>query len=174
MGLKAFVGKLELGAVGGVVLTDAEQGDILYFSGTSWINLHHGAAGEVLTSGGDGANPSWAAAGGSGTGIIWEEVTGTSKAAEVDYGYICNNAGLVTVTLPDTATVGAVVAVAGKGAGLWKLKANAGETIKFGNKTTSDAGYLQGTLQYDTVSVVCITADTTWEVYYSVGNLTIA
>lgn len=37
----------------------AEQGDIWYFNGTIWTLLHHGTAGQVLKTGGHGANPSW-------------------------------------------------------------------------------------------------------------------
>lgn len=36
------------------------QGDILYFNGTDYVRLAAGTAGYVLTSGGAGANPSWA------------------------------------------------------------------------------------------------------------------
>lgn len=35
------------------------QGDVLYFNGTAWTLLHAGTAGQSLTSGGAGANPSW-------------------------------------------------------------------------------------------------------------------
>lgn len=41
-----------------------EQGDIIYASAPSTpAALHHGDAGDILTSGGDGANPSWEAPG---------------------------------------------------------------------------------------------------------------
>lgn len=46
-----------------VVITAGEQGDILYFDGTDWVNLNHGTTGQVLTTGGHAANPSWSAAG---------------------------------------------------------------------------------------------------------------
>jgi len=36
-----------------------EQGDIWYFNGTIWSLLHHGTAGQVLKTGGHGANPAW-------------------------------------------------------------------------------------------------------------------
>lgn len=45
----------------------ATQGDILYYNGTAWVALAPGTATNVLTSGGAGANPSWAAGGGGGT-----------------------------------------------------------------------------------------------------------
>lgn len=44
------------------------QGDVLYRNATVWTFLPAGTAGQVLTTGGAGANPSWAAAGaGSGS-----------------------------------------------------------------------------------------------------------
>ena len=44
-------------------LASAAQGDVLYYNGTSYVRLAPGTSGQVLTSGGAGANPSWAAAG---------------------------------------------------------------------------------------------------------------
>lgn len=115
------------------------------------------------------------ASGGGGTGITWNEVTGTSQAAAVNNGYIANNASLVTITLPDTAAVGSIVRIAGKGAGGWRLAQNASESINFGSSvtTTGAGGYLEFTNQYDAVEVLCIVADTTWVVLSSVGNLTV-
>lgn len=132
-----------------------------------------GAAGEVLTSNGAGAEPTWQEVAG---GISWNEETGTSATMAVDNGYIANNAALVTLTLPDTAALGSVVRVAGKGAGGWKIAQNAGETIHFGTSstTTGATGYLQNTEQYDAVELVCITANTDWVVISSVGNITVA
>ncbi len=51
-----------------------EQGSIIYRNATIPAELLHGDAGQVLTSGGNGANPSWSAA---GTGTV-TAVTGTS------------------------------------------------------------------------------------------------
>lgn len=112
----------------------------------------------------------------SGTGgISWSEVTGTTQAMAVDTGYIANNAGLVTLTLPDTAAVGDIVAIAGSGAGMWKLAQNAGETVHFisSDTTTGVGGSLAATVRYDSVELVCITANTDWVVRSVVGNLTI-
>jgi hypothetical protein len=39
------------------------QGDILYYSGTTWANLGHGTTGYVLTTQGASANPIWAISG---------------------------------------------------------------------------------------------------------------
>ncbi len=111
---------------------------------------------------------------GSGSGLVWSEVTGTTQAMEVNNAYIANNAGLVTLTLPDSADVGDMLTVVGKGAGLWRIAQNASENINFGNVTTTTGvgGYLEATLRYDCVELVCTVANTTWTVRSSIGNIT--
>lgn len=106
----------------------------------------------------------------------WTEVTGTSQAAAVNSGYIANNGSLVTITLPATAALGSVVRVVGKGTGLWKLLANTGQTIHFGNTDSTVAGYIQSTQQYDALEVLCTTANTDWTVSNGPmgGNFTVA
>ena len=114
------------------------------------------------------------ASGGGGV-ASWTEVTGTSQSAAINNGYITNNAGLVTVTLPASAAVGSVVRIAGKGAGGWRLAQNSGQTVNFGasSTTTGAGGYLEFTNRYDCLEVACITANTTWVVLSAVGNLTV-
>lgn len=106
--------------------------------------------------------------------FAWNDVSGTSQAAAVNNGYIISNAAQTTVTLPATAAEGSVVCVQGKGAAGWILTANTGQTIKFGNATTSSAGSLTSTNQYDSVQIICITANTTWSVISAIGNLTVS
>lgn len=132
-----------------------------------------GSAGQVLTSNGAGALPTFQAP--AASGITWTEVTGTSQTAAINNGYITNNAGLVTVTIPTTAPVGSIVRIAGKGAGGWKLAQNASEIIHFDgiDTTTGTGGSLASTVRYDAVEIVCIVADTEWVVISSIGNLTI-
>lgn len=107
-------------------------------------------------------------------GLTWTEVTGTSQNAAVDNGYIANNGSLVTITLPSTFAIGDTIRVGGKGAGLWRLTANTGDTIHFGNQDTSAGGSLTATNRYDAIEVVGITANSDWLVLSSVGNLTVA
>lgn len=117
-----------------------------------------------------------AASNGSSTpGITWTEVTGTSQSAAINSGYITNNAGLVTVTLPSTAAVGSIVEVAGKGAGGWKIAQNASGQIHFGNQNTTSGtgGSLASTLTYDSIRLVCSTANNEWVVLSVQGNITV-
>lgn len=112
----------------------------------------------------------------TGGGFTWNEETGTSATMAVENGYIANNASLVTLTLPATATVGEQIQVAGKGAGLFKIAQNASQTIHFINAdtTTGTGGSLTAIEQYDCIELLCITENTDWSVTDSAGNFTIA
>lgn len=111
----------------------------------------------------------------NGQGITWNNVTGTSQSAAVNNGYISNNAGLVTVTLPSTAAVGQIVEVAGSGAGGWRIAQNSGQTIRFGTSatTTGVSGRLDSVNRYDAVRLICIVANTDFSVISSQGNITV-
>lgn len=115
-----------------------------------------------------------AASNGTG-GITWTEVTGTSQTAAINNGYVTNNAGLVTVTLPTTAAVGSIVRVAGSGAGGWRIAQNASGQINFGNQATTSGtgGRLDSVNRYDAVELICITANNIWSVISSQGNITV-
>jgi len=117
-----------------------------------------------------------AANGSGGGGLTWSDVTGTTQAATVNYGYVANNASLVTVTLPSTASVGDILRVVGLGDGGWRIAQNASEYIYFGNATTTTGtgGYLEFTHSKDSVELVCVVANTGWSVMSSVGNITVA
>lgn len=103
------------------------------------------------------------------------DVTGTTQAAAVNNGYIADNAGLVTITLPTTAAIGDMIPIVGKGSGGWKVAQNASQLIHFGNQvtTTGTGGSLASVNQWDCVDLICVTANTTWVVKSSIGNITI-
>jgi len=111
----------------------------------------------------------------SAGGFTWNEETGTAANMAVQNGYIANNASLVTLTLPATAALGEVVQVVGKGAGLFKIGQNAGQTIHYINSdtTTGTGGSLTAIEQYAAIELVCITANTDWAVLDSAGNFTV-
>ena len=103
----------------------------------------------------------------------WSEVTGTTQSCAVNTGYILNNASLVTATLPATASVGDVIRIVGKGAGMWKLEQNASQYIRFAGLTTTTGtgGYLQAETAYDCIEIMCTTANNGWTVISSIGNI---
>lgn len=105
----------------------------------------------------------------------WTVVTGTSQAMVVDAGYISNNAGLVTLTLPATAAVGSIIQVQGLGAGGWQIAQNALQVIHIGSAVTTIGitGFLASTNQYDSLTLLCVVANTTWTVLGGPqGNIT--
>jgi hypothetical protein len=109
------------------------------------------------------------------SGMTWTTVSGTTQSAAVNSGYVTNNAGAVTVTLPTTFAVGDAVEIKGLGAGGWVLAAGTATTIRMGTSVTSSAGSLTSANQYDTVKVTGLVANTTWSVDYSLSTgLTVA
>ena len=108
-------------------------------------------------------------------GATWSEVVGTSQAIAVNNAYIANNAGVVTFTLPATAAVGTTFRIAGKGAGGWAIAQGAGQSINDGSvsSTVGAGGSLASSQRYNAIELVCITANTTWNVISSQGNFTI-
>ena len=112
---------------------------------------------------------------GTASGIGWTDVTGASQAMVADNGYTANNAGLVTFTLPATAAYGTGLAVVGKGSGGWQINVGTGQNIQVGSlSTTVTTGSVASTNRFDSINLVCSTADTTWSVLGGVqGNLTI-
>lgn len=109
------------------------------------------------------------------TGDTAEELTG-DKTAEINHTYITNKAGTAcAITLPAAAVVGSELKIIGKGATGWTLLQAAGQQVHFGNvSTTAGAGgSLASSATRDCISLICVIADTTWQVFSSVGNITV-
>ncbi len=94
-------------------------------------------------------------------------IAGTSQLASVSHGYINQNASLTTITLPNTAPLGSVIAVQGLGVGGWVIQTGTGQNIQNGTVSTSTNGTLASVNRYDTCYLVCIVADTTWSTAYN-------
>lgn len=118
-----------------------------------------GTAGVSVTNGAGSITIS-----GSGSGIGWNNVTGTSASMAADSGYVANNAGLVTLTLPATAAFGTALSVVGLGAGGWTIAQNVGQSIIIGNVTSTVGvgGSVASSNQYDSLNLICVVANTTW------------
>lgn len=181
------------GGTGAISLTDH---GVLVGSGTTPVTqLAVGTDGQVLL-GATGADPAFASLTSSGGSIVftpganslnleasmasvfqWTEITTTPGPTQmaVNNGYIANAAGTVGLTLPATASVGDVIKVTQKGAGLADIQQNAGQTIHFGgsSSTTGAGGTVTSTSQYDSIELVCTTTDTDFIVQSSIGNWTI-
>jgi hypothetical protein len=106
----------------------------------------------------------------------WIDVITTPINLLVDRNYVTDNgATLTTFTLPLTAAFGTVIQISGKSSGGWTIAQNTGQSINFGNITTTAGvgGSLSSSNQYDYVRLLCVTADITWNVIGAIGNITI-
>lgn len=100
----------------------------------------------------------------SSGGMTMNTASGTTQALAVNNGYICTNASQCNGTLPATAAVGDLVKMVSQGAGGIKMTANTGQTIKGLGDTTTSAGSITCAAQYDSLTVICIVANTTWAI----------
>jgi len=103
------------------------------------------------------------------------DVPGPSQAIVRGSTYVANNGTGGTFTLPATATEGDSFRIIGKGAGLFSIAQNAGQLIHFDGQvtTTGVGGSITALGQYNAISIMCITTNTTWVVMNYVGNWTI-
>ncbi len=107
--------------------------------------------------------------------FAWSVVTADATFA-VNTGVIANKSGLLTMTLPATSAVGDTVSITGINTALgWKIGQNAGNQIFFGilSTTAGTGGSLASINIRDTVTLVCVTANATWNVISSIGNITV-
>jgi hypothetical protein len=111
----------------------------------------------------------------SGGGTSWKAITVNQNIVNYE-GYICNKAGLLTLTLPATAAVGTFFEVTGINTDVgWRVAQGAGQQIHFGSSSTTAGagGYLESLHKRDSVKLVCVVADTEWNVISSINNITI-
>lgn len=116
-----------------------------------------------ITIASNGANP-------------WVDQTTASVTMATNTGYTSDaGASLVTFTLPTTASIGDWVEINGKGSGGWVIAQAAGQSIHYGNLTTTVGvgGSLASSNQFDCVRLRCLTANTIWTVVSTIGNLTV-
>lgn len=130
-----------------------------------------GTSGQVLTSNGAGALPTMQAA--AGGGLTWNNQASGSATLAVGNAYYTNNgASLVTYTLPSTAAQFTIIQVLGSSSGGWKIAQLSGQSIVAGNLTSTvgATGSVQSVDATAGVTILCTTANTTWQVYSGSGN----
>jgi hypothetical protein len=111
---------------------------------------------------------------GSTVGVVssWVEETGATRALLVNQGVLGNRGSAQTFTLPDTAAQGSIIRITQIGAGAITIAQNAGESIRFGTSTTTVGvgGSLTATNTGDSIELICVTANTGWQVLSSIGS----
>lgn len=108
--------------------------------------------------------------------FVWNVVTSATNPTTLvkKNGYIPKGAGVVQFMLPAAAAIGDTFIIAGYG-NLWTLGQNAGQSITLGTQTTQVGvlGSVTATQVRDVVEIVCVTANTEFQIISGVGNLTI-
>src|ERR1700685_2615151 len=150
-----------LSAGGSGASLSAVQGGIVYSTASAMAITAVGTSGQFLQSAGTG-EPVFATV--PGVVTTWSAVTASTLAAAINNGYVLNHASTACViTLPATAALGSIIAFQGVAAsGGWTVTANTGQTIQFGNQSSSSAGSWSSTDPGDSMWIVCIVANTTW------------
>lgn len=102
----------------------------------------------------------------------WVEETGATRNLQVQQGVVGNRATAQTFTLPTTAVLGQKLCIVQKGAGNITIAQNASQTIHWLDidTTTGVGGSMTTTLQWSSVCLLCVTADTDWMVTDNEGN----
>lgn len=136
--------------------------------------LTAGNSSVVISNGsGTAGNPTISAAGG---GLAWSVVT-VNATASVNTGIIANKAGTLAMALPAVSAVGDMIAITGINTATgWQITQAAGQQIFFGNTSTTlgATGTITSSAIRDTVYIVCVVANLTWNVVAAIGNPTIA
>lgn len=102
------------------------------------------------------------------------EVTSTPFTLLPGYRHFPNMATLCTLNLPATVAQGVTFLVNGKGVGGWRIGQNSGQTIHSAvDTTTGTGGSVSSSARYDNVVIVCITANTDFEITSRNGSLVI-
>lgn len=109
--------------------------------------------------------------------LTWSVIT-ADQAISVNNGYICNKAGLLTLTLPASPTAGQIFAVTGMNTAVGiRIAQNATQQIFFGTSSTTIGvtGYIESLNIRDSAQLVCSVGGSAavWQVINSMGNWTI-
>jgi len=111
----------------------------------------------------------------TGGGLSWTATSVNIPTMGVNNGYACiSPGGALTLGLPTTAGVGSILRVTLAGATSWQITQAAGQSIRLGSNVTTvgAGGSLTSTAQGDSVEIVCVVANTGFQVISSIGNIT--
>ena len=107
--------------------------------------------------------------------MVHEVVTAATKTMVSRTSYQANRATIVTFTLPLTAAVGEQMAVKGVGVGGWTLAQLAGQSIHFGDLSTTTGvnGAISSMNQYDAILLECSVANLEWVAFGLQGTMAV-
>lgn len=105
--------------------------------------------------------------------IVNQASTSVTMAAGTTY-VINNGASLVTLTMPASTSVGDVFTIVGQSSGGWIVQLVGSQVINTGAASTSAAGTLADGTRYDSVTLMCTVANTSFVCVNGYGTFTTA
>lgn len=103
-------------------------------------------------------------------GENWEIVTGDTTITP-GVSYIANDDSTpIVFTMPATVPEKSVMRFVGFGDAGWSIELGAGQTIYFGNVTTSSGGSFATTHGRDCITIICVEADDSFVGFGAQGN----
>lgn len=129
-----------------------------------------GNAGQVLTSAGAAALPTWS----NPAGLIYTGVS-SNTVMVANNGYYLTGGGALTMTLPTTAAAGTILEIVGYGSTSWSIVQATGQTVQIGTATSTSGatGSVASTNAADRVRLLCTTANNAWKDLGFSGFLTV-
>lgn len=122
------------------------------------------AGGDIVTGIHAGLNSNFLQSTGGGGNLPWVNVLSLSGQMISNTGYVANNAGLVTLTLPEISTFGDIIGIVGAQSGGWKIAQNDDQQMLFGRVLTTIGvdGFIASTDIGDSILLLCIVPNTSW------------
>jgi hypothetical protein len=139
---------------------------------------HDPVSGIVYIKGSGTGNTGWFAIPTNGSGVnSWIDVTSGASPTNMvqNTGYYSDDPALdITFNLPATAARDSVIRITNRQAGFnFSIAQGSGQSIQFGNQvtTTGAGGSITSTAIGDSIEMICVVANTTWQVLSTMGNL---
>lgn len=171
------VGNVVLSLIGPYTPATYTAHGVLIGEGTgSIVATATGTAGQYLVSGGASADPSFQTA---TPQLTVTPVAGATQAMTSNHSYIANDSAQTTFTLPATSSVGDILQVVGSAlnTGGWIIAQGAGQIIygPAGHSTSGATGTAtSASAAAQSVTIVCVVANTTWVITANSGTISLA
>lgn len=147
------------GNTGGAVAGDASYNVNLLGSGTITVTGNAGTNTLTITD----------------ASTVWSTVS-TNTVMAINNGYICiAPGGTLNMLLPSTAPVGSLIEVTLQGATAFLVNQPAGVSVNYNSFSTTSGptGNITSLAQGCSLKLVCVVANTTWQVLSSNGNFAV-
>jgi len=104
-------------------------------------------------------------------GLTAVSVSGTTQAMVAGRAYIFNNAAATTGSLPTSASsvIGDIIKVKGRSSAAWIIQANTGQTITYGDTSSSTAGTATSALGSDSIQLMYVAANV-WSIDWALSS----